>query len=498
MAEKPLSKSSPILIVGAGVFGLSTALHLGQRGYTNVTVIDKQPYDQTLYDYDRGCDGASSDINKILRCAYGNDTCYSQLALAAREDFIKWNAELSTLTNPPLGLSHKDKLYANCGTLSVVAQDGETLPPFEQASLDYMKSIGKKDTQFNINNAEDIVRAERKGFRHCIDPFNRKTRGLPVGGLLDTLGGFVYADKCCLFALHKARALGVKFVFGVDGKFKEFLYPEDHSSTVIGVRTADGVEHAADLVCVAGGGWTPTLVPELDNLCETTAGSVCSYQIPRDSPLWDRFSPDRFPSYGIGMRDGAEGGVYGFPRDENGVVKIGYRGTKYTNPITQRDGKIRSTPITRWTSDAKITAIPSTALRVIKTFVAQNLPELNEHKIPMVKSRLCWYNDSFDNHLVIDRVPGRENLMVATGGSGHGFKYLPVLGKFVVDIVEGKEEGEMGSEIRRRWQWRSLTSGEKAYNVIGQGNEGDSRLAKQILVRDEELMSTGAELVAKL
>jgi len=63
MSEKPLSKSSPILIIGAGVFGLSTALHLGQRGYTNVTVIDKQPYDQTLYSYDQGCDAASAGRN---------------------------------------------------------------------------------------------------------------------------------------------------------------------------------------------------------------------------------------------------------------------------------------------------------------------------------------------------------------------------------------------------------------------------------------------------
>lgn len=62
MAEKAPPKTAPILIVGAGVFGLSTALHLGQRGYKNVTVIDKQPYEKTLYCYDRGCDAASAGI----------------------------------------------------------------------------------------------------------------------------------------------------------------------------------------------------------------------------------------------------------------------------------------------------------------------------------------------------------------------------------------------------------------------------------------------------
>jgi sarcosine oxidase/L-pipecolate oxidase len=55
-----LKKDAPILIIGAGVFGLSTALHLGQRGYINVTVIDRQDYDKALYSYDLGCDAASA------------------------------------------------------------------------------------------------------------------------------------------------------------------------------------------------------------------------------------------------------------------------------------------------------------------------------------------------------------------------------------------------------------------------------------------------------
>lgn len=54
------SKSSPIVIVGAGVFGLSTAVHLAERGYTNVKVLDRQAYQQTQYRYNDGCDSASA------------------------------------------------------------------------------------------------------------------------------------------------------------------------------------------------------------------------------------------------------------------------------------------------------------------------------------------------------------------------------------------------------------------------------------------------------
>lgn len=60
MSPPPPAKADPIVIVGAGIFGLSTAIHLALRGYSNVTVFDKQPYDKTLYSYLDGCDAASA------------------------------------------------------------------------------------------------------------------------------------------------------------------------------------------------------------------------------------------------------------------------------------------------------------------------------------------------------------------------------------------------------------------------------------------------------
>jgi sarcosine oxidase/L-pipecolate oxidase len=223
-------------------------------------------------------------------------------------------------------LRREDKLYVNSGSLSVV--DRAELPSFEQQSLEHIAAAGQGHTQFVVSKAEDITRANELGFGYAVDPFNRKSRRKPYGGLLDTSGGLTYADKACLFALDKARSLGVQFVFGSKGTFQNFTYTKSDPNEVSGFRTTDGVEHRAALTIVAGGGWTPTIVPELDGLCETTAGSVFFYQIPRKSPLWDRFAWSNFPTYQWGMRDGAKGGIYGFPRDEKGILKIGYRGTK--------------------------------------------------------------------------------------------------------------------------------------------------------------------------
>ena len=214
----------------------------------------------------------------------------------------------------------------NSGSLCIFTTP--ELPPFEQQSLDNITAADQGHTQFVANKPEDRTRATEVGFGYALDPFGRESRGKAYNALLDTIGGLCYADKACLFALNKARSLGVKFVFGTKGTFKSFTYSKSDPEEVTGVLTADGVEHAAALTIVAGGGWTPTLVPELDGLCETTGGSVLFYKIPRESPLWDRFSSKNFPSYQLGMRDGAKGGIYGFPRDEKGIMKIGYRGTK--------------------------------------------------------------------------------------------------------------------------------------------------------------------------
>lgn len=66
-----MSKPS-ILIIGGGVFGTSTAYHLSQRGYTNVTVVDRFAAPSR--------DSAGTDLNKVIRADYPNPH-YAKLGL---------------------------------------------------------------------------------------------------------------------------------------------------------------------------------------------------------------------------------------------------------------------------------------------------------------------------------------------------------------------------------------------------------------------------------
>lgn len=385
----------------------------------------------------------------------------------------EWNKELSEADEIlPKGLKSSDVLFINNGHLS--ANDSPELPFFERANVEVAKKAGMGNTQLVNNDPKDQKIAQDNGMGYGLQPFSKD-----VIGVLETTGGLAMAAKACQFALHKAKKLGVKFVLHPDqGKFSRLV---KDGQKVVGIDTADGAAHRAAMVIVACGGWTPTVLPQLDGLCETTAGSVAIIQLPEGSPLRDRFHHSRFPSWAFKMRDGAEGGLYGFPADENGHLKIGYRGTKYTNPLPQSDGVERSVPITRWTEEAA-TGVPDQAINVIERFLKDYLPELDEAGIGIWKTRLCWYTDSFDNHYVIDYVPDVDGLMVATGGSGHAFKYLPNIGNWVVDRLEAVGEDR---PAMKAWGWRDVSRGGTVVNKLMEGKTGPRVLGNMKMAFEE-------------
>jgi sarcosine oxidase/L-pipecolate oxidase len=51
--------------------------------------------------------------------------------------------------------------------------------------------------------------------------------------------------------------------------------------------------------------------------------------------------------------------------------------------------------------------------------------------IPLVYTRMCFYSESHNEDWIIDRVPGLKGLVVVSGDSGHGFKFLPIIGRLV-------------------------------------------------------------------
>jgi sarcosine oxidase/L-pipecolate oxidase len=474
-----IAHESKIIIVGAGVFGLSTALHLAQRGYKDIHLFDKQPYDHNNYSCAEGCDAASADENKILRASYGEKKLYQDMAFEAMPKWREWNELLSTTMGEDLapGLSQGCKLWDNCGFLRL-SDDG-----LEKEEIMTQQNFPSKirHTQYRISNPQRRRDAEKNGIPGSkIDPFGRLAKGLPTDGVLDTTAGYVLASPACTFALHLCRKAGVHTHLGPQHALISLSYTGNRATGI----TTQSQHHNADLIVLACGGWTPSLLPQVSNLLETTAGSVISVQLPADrTDLWAKYSPENFPvwSWRMGSYEPHKsiGGLYGLPRTPEGIVKFGFRGSKWTN--YSRTDPSTGTAISFPETD--LNEVPEEAMRVCRAFCAENLPDLLD--LELERGRLCWYTDSVDNNFLISHIPNVENLLVASGGSGHGFKFLPVLGKHVVDVIERKD-----TPYTRLFAWREVPRGKR--NGLEDGPDGWRTLDKQRLVGKRAWRKTSA------
>jgi len=236
----------------------------------------------------------------------------------------------------------------------------------------------------------------------------------------------------------KAQQLGIKFIAGERvGRFEGTI--GGGAGDVGGIRTADGLEHRADRVLMACGPWTPSLVPELDGLITVVGHPLAYVKVPEE--IAHKFHSDVFPGWAA---DISRTGWYGFPADPStgNMLKLGVHGNGFVTRVRLPDGRECSVPVPG-------ALPPASGLTQFRHFVDATFPELRD--APIVKTRLCYYCDTWDMYFYISAVPGRPNLFVATGGSGHAFKFTPVLGDIIADCVEGKANALAGD----RFSWRT-------------------------------------------
>lgn len=196
--------------------------------------------------------------------------------------------------------------------------------------------------------------------------------------------------------------------------------------------------------------------------------------IPPDrQDLWEKFHPDNYPVWHYRRGDGDsyyQGGS--FPISKTGRLKFGFRGRKFTNfeAHPTQPGLRVSTPRTKYTKEP-IQTVPLYGLSKMKEVIYEALPELREFEF--TDSRLCWYTDSIDNEYVIDYVPGYgDSLFICTGGSGHAFKFLPILGRHVKNQIE-----RVADQFTEVWKWRTVVEGQEN-NGLSEGEAGPRVLSK--------------------
>lgn len=383
-----------LVVVGAGVFGLTATLELDARGH-EVAVLDPGPLPHPL--------AASTDISKVFRVDYGPDQEYTALAERAREGWLRWNTELS------------EPLYHEVG-VSMLTRSPMSPGGFEYESYQLLRERGYSLER--LSSAEIARRFPAWNAERYVD------------GYFHATGGYVESGRVIEALVDKARTAGIALH---TGQMVEELMEQD--GAVTGVRTREGETFSAGHVVVAAGAWTPLLVPELTSVMHPVGLPVFHLK-PADPSL---FEPPNFVVFGA---DVDETGWYGFPvHPREGVVKIAYHGA--------------GRPVHPSKDDRVVTEAETQRLQ---TFVAETFPALAE--APVVYTRYCLYCDTLDEHFWIARHPERGGMTVAAGGSGHAFKFAPVLGELTADAVEGKRNPHL-----QKFRWRSLTpetTGEEA------------------------------------
>ena len=85
-------------------------------------------------------------------------------------------------------------------------------------------------------------------------------------------------------------------------------------------------------------------------------------------------------------------------------------------------------------------AVSTDAIDRMREIVRRRLPALAD--APLLESRVCQYENTSNGHLLLDRLPGHDRVWVAGGGSGHGFKHGPMVGRYMADVIEGRSEAD--------------------------------------------------------
>jgi sarcosine oxidase len=176
-----------------------------------------------------------------------------------------------------------------------------------------------------------------------------------------------------------------------------------------------GVVRSAGSFVFACGPWLPRLFPAvLGSVIRVTKQDVL-FLGPAGGD--DRYRPEALPAW-----VDYDGAFYGLPAVDNGGVKV---------------GPDRFGPAFDPSSGERI--VDPESVRLIRRLLATRIPALAGQ--PIVETRVCQYESTPDTHFVIDRHPDWSNVWLVGGGSGHGFKHGPQIGRYVVDRLHGAPLG---------------------------------------------------------
>lgn len=277
-------------------------------------------------------------------------------------------------------------------------------------------------------------------------------------------GGWAEAREATVAALKEAQRLGAQVVGSAE--VCQLIYEGKRAQ---GVVTRDGRSFKTEndgAVIICAGAWTPKLAASLlppESAAALQEPSIASGQTVITVQL-DKETAKDFK--GTPVIFDLKTGFYTFEPDSNGVLKGAIHDAGYTHPQPAFGVPAASITYPSFTSSSSSTDIPhgsaekshlarqdtmggrNTGAQIdvarkpqrhippgfenqMFQYLVDRFPTLRT-KSSNLQTRVCHYSDTEDENWVIDHAPGPvDNVILATGDSGHGFKFLPTIGEYI-------------------------------------------------------------------
>jgi sarcosine oxidase len=320
---------------------------------------------------------SSGGESRLTRAAYGKDAIYTRMAM---DSLPQWKA-LSTVSGLPV--------FIPCGILFFFP----TEEPYVRDSIAAHKRFGLPT---------DVLGQAEMARRFPMIDFSGISVGLHEPGF-----GALMARRSVLTLVDRFARDGGTYMKG------SALPPSAGGDRLDEVRLSSGETIKADRFVFALGPWLPKLFPEVIGPKILPTRQEVFFFAP---PAGDRrFSPAAMP----GWADFNGGDIfYGFPDLES-------RGVKFAHDA-------HGIPVDPDTQDRRPT---EAALAEIVAYRDRRFPLLRG--APLTEARVCQYENSSNGDFLIDMHPRLRNVLLLGGGSGHGFKHGPEVGRYAAGRLLG-------------------------------------------------------------
>lgn len=224
--------------------------------------------------------------------------------------------------------------------------------------------------------------------------------------LFEENAGYLRVEDCVVASLREAVKNGAVHRHG------ETVFGWERDGEGVVVKTDQGEYRASGLIVTAGC-WASDLLHDLGLSLRIVRKYLHWFEAPEEIYGEERGCPGFAFDVGGGC-------FYGFPVHSGDGLKV----AEHTGGVTV-DDPLEGLPGPEASDDERI-----------RVFLSAHLPAVGGKRL---RHAVCHYTMSPDEHYIVDRHPGHNNVVFAAGLSGHGFKCASALGDILVRMLNGRE-----------------------------------------------------------